>query len=329
MIKNFISTGNFSREELEKLLNLAIRGKRNSWKRCLRDKVLAMLFMNPSLRTRVSFEVGMRQLGGHAINLSADGMWDLEHRDNVVMGESKAEHIKEAALVLSRYADAIAVRAFPKLSSWEEDKKDSIINGFLKYASVPVINMESSMYHPCQALADMMTIKERVNPEGKKFVLFWTYHPKPLPMAVPNSALLIASQFGMDVTIACPKDYGLESNIINFVKKNCKENRSNFEVVNDIHGLENADVVYAKSWGSLRYYGRWDKEKYVRNKLKGWIVDREKLDRTNNAKFMHCLPIRRNVEASDEVIDSKNSVIYDQAENRLHAQNALLSLILG
>lgn len=332
--KNFINTQDFSREELDHLINLAIEMKKRKvkFRKKLDRKILAMLFFNPSLRTRISFEVGMEKLGGHAVNLTiGQGMWDIEYHEGVVMDQDKPEHIKEAARVLSRYCDAIAVRSFPKLIDWQEDKKDLVINGFAKYSTVPVINMESSLYHPCQALADMMTIKEQFkNPLGKKFVLCWVYHPKPLSVAVPNSAVLITSQFGMDVKIATPKDYDLPKEILDVVKKNCEINNRNFELVNDVNkAFEGADIIYAKSWGSINYYGKWEAEKLIRNNLKNWIVDRKKMSLTNDAKFMHCLPVRRGVEVTDEIIDSENSIVYIQAENRLYTQNALLVSIFG
>lgn len=330
--KSFISTQDWSKDELEKLLKLAVRFKKSRFSVCLKNKNLIMVFFDPSLRTRTSFEIAMNDLGGSAVSLNVGkDIWKLEHREGAVMDGEFSEHVKDAARVLSRYGDAIAVRCFPKLAEWNEDKKDAVIRSFAKYASVPVINMESALFHPCQALADIMTIKEHLgSTKGKKFVLAWSNHPKPLPTAVPNSAALIASAFGMDTVIAHPKGYELDNGIIEMVKGNCKASGSSFEVVHDLdEGLKGADVVYAKSWGSIKYYGNWSGEQKLRDNLKGWKITKKNMLLTSNAKFMHCLPVRRNVEVDDEVIDGKNSVVYDEAENRLHVQKALLSSLMG
>ena len=330
-MKNFISTHNCTFEELGKILKLATQLKSKPIDDCLKNKSVALVFFNPSLRTRTSFEVGINQLGGHSTTLDVGGqIWNLEYKDGAVMDGQNVEHIKDASKVLSKYFDFVCVRSFPQMKDWNEDKKDPIIKSFKKYLDIPLISMESALYHPCQALADIMTIKEKLNkPEKKKFVLSWSYHPKSLPTAVPNSASIIASQFGMDVTIVNPKDFELPKETMNIVEKNCKDNGSSFEVVNSHEGFENADIIYAKSWGSLKYYGQPEIEGSIKKDLKGWIVDKEKMGLTKNAKFMHCLPVRRNVEVADEVLDSKNSIVYDQAENRLHAQKGLLKYLMG
>lgn len=330
-MKSFISTHHFEIEELEKILGFATQLKKKPIDVCLKNKSIALLFFNPSLRTRTSLEIGISHLGGHSSTLDVGNqVWDLEYQEGVVMDGKKAEHIKDASKVLSKYFDAVCIRSFPQMKSWAEDKKDPIINSFKKHLEVPLISMESAMYHPCQAIADMMTIRETIgDPKNKKFVLSWSYHPKSLPMAVPNSASLIASQFGMDVTIVNPKDYELSKEILDIVAKNCVDNGSNFEIVHSQQGLENADIVYAKSWGSLKYYGESEMELSIKKDLKDWIITKEKMDRTNNAKFMHCLPVRRNVVVTDDVLDDKDSIVYHQAENRLHTQKGLLKHMLG
>ncbi len=330
--RNFITTEDWSKDELDSLLNLALSLKKVPYNEHLKKKSLFMVFFNPSLRTRSSFEMAMFQCGGSAVNLSVgQDTWKLEHKLGTVMDGASSEHIKDASKVLSRYGDAIAVRCFPGMTDWEEDAKDSVIRGFAENATVPVINMESSLYHPCQGLADMMTIKENIGePKKKKFVLTWCYHPKPLPMSVPNSAALISSTFGMDVKIVCPEGYELSHDVIKTIKNNCARENSDFELVHELDkGVEDADIVYAKSWGSLEHYGNWEYENKIREKLKDWKITKDVMKRTNNAKFMHCLPVRRNVVVDDDVIDSDVSVVYDQAENRLHAQKALLTSILG
>jgi N-acetylornithine carbamoyltransferase len=328
--KNFINTQDWSKEELDHILDVADKLKKGMIVD-LQKKSIALLFFNPSLRTRTSFELAMYQMNGKAIVLApGKDSWPIEVQEGVVMDKDSEEHLKEAVKVLNRYCDAIAVRNFPKFQDWEEDKKDLLINNMAKWSDKPIINMET-IFHPCQELALMKTIKEKIGePKKKKFVLSWTYHPKPLNTAVANSAALISSKFGMDVTIVHPEGYDLDPDIIKEVKKNCKLNNSRLQIVHDQkEAFKDADFVYAKSWGSLKYFGNWEDEKKIRANLKHWIITDEKMKLTDNAKFSHCLPLRRNVKATDEVMDSDYCVAYDEAENRLHVQKALLYCILG
>jgi N-acetylornithine carbamoyltransferase len=317
--RSFINTLDFKPAELEFLLDRAAALKkargRKSAGRPLAGKSVALVFFNPSLRTRVSFEVGIAELGGQAVTMSVGSeSWSLEHREGAVMDQDKTEHVKDAARVLSRYVDAIAVRAFPGMKSREEDLADAVIGAFRKYAAVPVINMESALWHPCQGLADALTIREKVGTvKGAKVLLTWAYHPKALPMAVPNSFAAAVSQLGADLTIACPEEFPLEEGFLKSLPRRPRILHSKEE------GLEGAQIVYAKSWGGSAYYGRWEEEKKVRDGLRSWICDRV----PKGAHFMHCLPVRRNVEVADAVLDE--GAIYDEAENRLHVQKAVLS----
>lgn len=332
MKRDFITTDNWSTEDLEEILSLAVKYKKKPFDGCLGGKSLCLLFFNPSLRTRSSLELGIKQLGGYVSSFSVGSdTWSLEYRENIVMDGKNVEHIKDASKVLSRYFDAICVRSFPTLQDWAEEKKDPILGCFAEYSEVPIINMESNLFHPLQALADIMTIKEKLgSSRNRTFVLAWGYHPKALPMAVANSAALIASQFGMNVTIANPKDFDLSEDITQIVRKNCESNGSMFtQTENMEEAFEGADIIYMKEWGSQKYYGNLEAEKKIRETHKDWIVDSSKMRLTNNAKFMHCLPVRRNVAVTDEVLDSSNSVIYDEAENRLHSQKGLLGFLLG
>jgi N-acetylornithine carbamoyltransferase len=230
------------------------------------------------------------------------------------MDQDKTEHIKDAAQVLSRYVDAIAVRSFPGLKSYDEDMADPVITSFRKYSKVPVINMESALWHPCQAMADALTVQEKHGKiKGRKVTLTWAYHPKALPMAVGNSFAAIMSQLGADLTIAHPPEFALPGTFLDSLPRAPRIVHSKEE------GLNGAEVVYAKSWGGASYYGKWEEEKKVREGLKSWICDSV----PKGATFMHCLPVRRNVEVADAVLDS--SAIYDEAENRLHVQKAILS----
>jgi N-acetylornithine carbamoyltransferase len=281
----------------------------------------------------------MFELGGQAIVLDVGGgIYNITFDSGKPMLGKAAEHVKEAANVLGRYGSAIAIRkndlgtlsTTPESSDWVTAKKDQMFREFMKSSKVPIINMESNLYHPCQALADIMTVQENYQKvQGKKFLLTWAYHPKALPTAVPNSAALIASRFGMDVTILRPKGFDLDPQITKTIKANTEENGQKLHLTDDIEqAYTGAHVVYAKSWGNLNYYGNWDEEKTLREKYATWQVTSKLMAQTNKALFMHCLPVRRNVVVADEVIDSPTSVIYEQAENRLHAQKGLLTKLI-
>jgi len=321
-----ISTIDMSREQIETLLESALRFKRGEdVSKPLAGKSVALVFFNPSLRTRASMQVGIYELGGNAVVLEPGGTsWTLEHRVGQVMDSDKTEHVAEFVRVLERYCVAIGVRTFAALKNWEEERTDPILNAFAQYASVPIINLESAMHHPCQSLADMLTIREKLGAGRKRVVLTWAWHPKPLPMAVPNSFALAAAQMGHDLVIAHPPGYELDEELI--------ENLGpRVEITNDIDAaFSGADVIYAKSWGSKQFYGDTDQDIATRAQYRSkWIVDEEKMSRTNSGVFMHCLPVRRNVIVTDAVIDSPASVVIDEAENRLHVQKAILARLFG
>jgi N-acetylornithine carbamoyltransferase len=331
MPTSFINTLGMTRDDLEQLLEGAFRFKRGEdTSRPLAGRSVALVFFNPSLRTRASMQVGIYQLGGEAVVLEPGGTsWTLEHRDGVVMDGDKTEHVAEFVRVLERYCTAIGVRTFATLKNWEEERTDPVITSFVKHASVPIINLESAMHHPCQSMADMMTIREKLGTGRKRVVLTWAWHPKPLPMAVPNSFALAAAQMGHDLTIAYPEDYDLDDALMESLSEQAAAAGSKVEVTNEIDAAFNdADVIYAKSWGAKRSYGNTEQEIISRARYrKKWIIDEQKMELTNNAIFMHCLPVRRNVIVTDEVIDSPRSVVIDQAENRLHVQKAILKSI--
>ncbi|MBP7473930.1 MAG: hypothetical protein KA810_01610, partial [Pyrinomonadaceae bacterium] len=203
---NFLKTSDHSIDQLNDLIDSAVKIKSGEVKdRPLDGKSIALVFFNPSLRTRASMQVGIYELGGNAVILEPGGTsWTLEHRDGVVMDGNKTEHLAEFVRVLERYVSAIGVRTFAELKDWETERTDPILNAFAKYATVPIINLESAMHHPCQSMADMMTIREKLGSGKKKVLLTWAWHPKPLPMAVPNSFALSAAQFGHDLRIAHP-----------------------------------------------------------------------------------------------------------------------------
>src|SRR5690554_1251932 len=330
-MQHFLTTADWSRPRLQSILDDARNLKAEPYQARLRNKTIALIFFNPSLRTRSSFDIGAHQMGAHAVVLEpGKGSWPMEFELGSVMDGTAEEHVREAARVLSRYCDIIAVRAFPKFEDWQVDRQDRVINAFAQHATVPVINMET-ITHPCQELALMLTLQERLGMvDGMKFVLTWTYHPKPLNTAVANSALLIASKFGMDVTLLCPnEDYILDERYMGLARQYTSEQGRSLTVSHDIEeAYSGANVVYAKSWGALPYFGRWDEEKPVRDAHKHFIVDSDKMALTDNGLFSHCLPCRRNVKVTDEVIDGPNSLVIEEAENRLHVQKALMSTLL-
>jgi N-acetylornithine carbamoyltransferase len=331
-MRHFLTTLDWSRAELEKLIDEARRLKATPLGDALKGKTIALVFMNPSLRTRTSFEIGIWQLGGHAVVLEpGKGAWPIEFTPGTVMAGDAEEHVAEVARVLSRYCDLIGVRAFPKFQDWQEDRKDNVVKSFAQHATVPVINLET-ITHPCQELALMLTLKERLGKtDGKKFLLTWTYHPKPLNTAVANSALLIAAKLGFDVTLLCPTpEYTLDDRYMSAARGLVAENGRTLEVTHDIErAYDGAEVVYAKSWGALPYFGKWEGERPIREANRHFIVDAAKMARTKGAMFSHCLPLRRNVKATDEVVDSPASAVIDEAENRLHVQKALMKHLLG
>lgn len=331
-MNNFLKTSDFKRSELEGLIEAAINLKANNTvSKPLAGKSIALVFFNPSLRTRASMQVGIYELGGNSVILEpGNTSWTLEHRIGAVMDADKTEHLAEFVRVLERYVSAIGVRTFAPLKDWETERTDPILNAFKKYASVPIINLESAMHHPCQAMADMMTIREKLGPEMKRVLLTWAWHPKPLPMAVPNSFALAASQFGHDLTISHPKGYELDDEILAEIKQQATANGGSVEITNDvITAFDDAEVVYAKSWGGNQFYGAADKDiKFRANLRNDWIVDESKMSHTNDAIFMHCLPVRRNVIVTDAVIDSPQSVVIDEAENRLHMQKAIMTELI-
>ncbi len=334
-MRHFLSTLDWTRHELEALVDDARRLKETPLGDALRGKTIALVFMNPSLRTRTSFEIGIWQLGGHAVVLEpGKGAWPIEFAPGAVMNGEAEEHVAEVARVLSRYCDLIGVRAFPKFQDWQHDRQDLVIQSFARHATVPVINMET-ITHPCQELALMLTLKERLGvTDGKKFLLTWTYHPKPLNTAVANSALILAAKLGFDVTLLCPTpDYVLDERYMSAARGLVAEQGRTLTVSHDVaSAYEGAHVVYAKSWGALPYFGNWGPEKPIRDAHAHFIVDAAKMARTANGGkglFSHCLPLRRNVKATDEVVDAGTSAVIDEAENRLHVQKALMKHLVA
>jgi N-acetylornithine carbamoyltransferase len=325
--RDFLATEDWSPEAIDGLLDLASRVKRGERSGGLEGKVLAMVFLDPSLRTRTSFEAAMFLHGGHAVVLEpGKGSWTLETEPGAVMDGAGVEHLIDAARVLGRYADAVAVRSFPKGTRWNIEREDRIIRNFATYCEKPVINLESVRRHPCQGLADALTLREKLgDTRGKKFVLQWAWHPKPLPTAVPASAALAAAQLGMNVVLAHPPGFELDPDDVKAIRKLAGDRGGSATVVNDrADAVQDAAAIYVKSWGALSRFGRIEDERALREPHRDW-----RMRDPGKAIVMHCLPVRRNVEIDDAVLDGPRSVVYDQAENRLHAQRALLLELIG
>ena len=330
-MRHFYSLNEFSSEQIAEFVDSALAFKESPYSEVLERRQIALLFLNESLRTRCSFEVATRELGGAVSTLDAKTLFALESEFGNRMDGASAEHVKEAIGVFSRYFSALGLRSFARGEDQQEDLLDKTFTTFLEHAKIPVFNMESALYHPCQALADLMTIKELFQDfQGRKVTITWANHPRALPMAVANSALLAMTKMGMHVTLAHPESFDLQEGIMNMAGDLAVKSGGSLDVVHDrLEGAKDADVVYAKSWGSLLRYEDPGAEQDLRDGLKDWVVDSELMSCTRRAYFMHCLPVRRNVVVSDEVIDSNRSVVLQEAENRLHAQKAILEWIFS
>lgn len=275
-----------------------------------KNKTLGLIFFNPSLRTRMSTQKAAFNLGMNVVvlNVDRDG-WKIEFEDGAVMNGDTQEHIKDAVAVMSQYADVLGVRTFPTLKNRAEDYDEKILNYFIKYSTVPVISLESATRHPLQSLADLMTISE-LKLRKPQVVLSWAPHPRILPQAVANSFLEWIKKTDARITLTCPEGYELANEFIDDIHVSHQQ----------IDALKGADIVYAKNWSSFHHYGQ---QPVVKD---DWTITEEKMRLTNDARFMHCLPIRRNVVATDQVID--NSIVYQQAKNREYAAQSVLYEIL-
>ena len=313
-MKNFINSGDIINYQY--LLNEINKHKNDKSDLSFigKNKVIGLLFFNPSLRTRLSTQKAAMNLGFKSIvmNFRDDG-WKLEFDENIIMSGNKAEHVKDAAKVISQYCDILGIRAFAELKHKEIDNSDKIINSFVKYATIPILNLESSIAHPLQALADAATINENINTNNPKIVLSWAPHPKPLPHAVANSFINMCKINNYDLTITNPKGYDLSKKITEGI-----------QIINDQElAFKNADFIYAKNWSSYDQYGK------VLLNDDSWIINENKMKLTNNAFFMHCLPIRRNVVVTDSVLDSNRSLVIQQANNRTYATQTILKELIS
>lgn len=329
-ILNFQST---SQTEWDTLVDRAVAHHADGkvWSDVARGRALGLLFMNSSLRTRTSMELAASQLGAHVTTLvSGSGVWDFEWEPGAVMDADRAEHISEAVAVLSGYYDGLGLRSFSSLTDYEADRSDKRMLQFASHATVPVINLESAFYHPCQAVADAAALRialrdgaERAR--SNKFVLTWAYHPRALPMAVPNSALLMAAHEGFDVTVASPATHRLDEGIVASARTIAESNGGSVQESDSmIDAAEDAVVIYAKAWGGRGLYADKDQEQRDREMNRNWRVTSDLMSGTSDARFMHCLPVRRNVVVDDAVLDSGNAIHLLQAQMRLFGQKAIL-----
>jgi N-succinyl-L-ornithine transcarbamylase len=312
-MKHFINLNDVS--NVAELVKVGLEQKANPFanKHLGLNKTIGLLFFNSSLRTRISTQKAALNLGMNVIvmNVGSDS-WQLEFEDGVIMDQGKAEHIKEAAAVLGQYCDIIAVRAFAELKDRGEDYKETVLESFRKYAGVPIVNLESATRHPCQSLADLITIEELKTVGKPKVVLTWAPHFKPLPQAVANSFAEWVLMTDYEFVIANPEGYDLSPEI----RKNAKVFHSQDEA------FAGADFIYAKNWSSYEQYGQ------VLTQDPSWKITPEKMALTNNAKFMHCLPVRRGLKVSDEVLDADYSAVIQQAGNRVWSVQAVIKQIL-
>lgn len=332
-MKNFLDLADFGPEEVRDLLDLAMRLEKHPEPEALEGKVLALLFFNPSLRTLASFQSGMARLGGTSFVISpGQGTWILETRDGVVMDGAAAEHVREAIPVLASYADALGIRSFAGGMDLAADLADSAFHGMAAVCPVPLVNMESAVDHPCQALGDWKTMDDLGIPaHGGRFVLSWAWHPKPLPLAVPAAAVHMAALRGMDVTVLRPEGFGLPEPIMDKARQAAELSGGSVRETPDrAAALEGAHVIYAKSWTSPLLYGEPEAEAAFRAPLRDWCVgDDWFATAAPECRFMHCLPVRRNVVVRDSVLDGPRSVVVHEAGNRMWAQMAVLHRLLS
>ncbi len=312
-MKKFTSVKDIS--DLQQAVKTAfeIKKERFSFQHLGKNKTMVLIFFNSSLRTRLSTQKAAMNLGMNTmvLNVGEDG-WQLESELGVVMDGDKPEHLLEAIPVIGQYCDIIGVRAFARFQNREDDYSEKILNQFVKYAGVPVVSMEGATRHPLQSYADLVTIEEFKKTERPKVVLTWAPHPKALPQAVPNSFVEWMRQTDYELVVTHPDGYELAPEFMGDAKVEYDQKKA----------FKGADFIYAKNWASYSSYGQ------VLSKDFGWTVNEEKMALTNNAKFMHCLPVRRNVVVSDSVIDSPNSIVVQQAANREITAQAVLKMIL-
>jgi ornithine carbamoyltransferase len=329
-MRRFVDLGDFSREELLALLELARRLEREPEPRALAGKILGLLFFNPSLRTLASFQAAMARLGGNSFVINpGHGSWVLETRSGAVMDGAAAEHVREAIPALASYCDAIGIRMFAEGRDLTADLAETAFNSMAELTDKPLINLESALNHPCQALADWKTLDDLGVPRAGRFVLCWAWHPRALPLAVPAAALHMAALRGMEVIVLRPEGFALPGAIMErAARAAASAGGSVRESTERREALEGAHVLYVKEWGATACYGDAAADRELRSTLTGWCVRNDWFSAAPECRVMHCLPVRRNSAIADEVLDSARSVVQREAWNRLPAQMAVLHQLL-
>jgi N-acetylornithine carbamoyltransferase len=330
-MQRFLDLAHFERDEIAGLIDLARRLEKHPEPHALAGKILGLVFFNPSLRTLASFQAGMSRLGGTSFVITpGQGTWQLETRLGVSMTGAAAEHVREGIPVLASYCDALGIRAFAGGKDLREDLNETAFNAMAELVDKPLINMESAINHPCQALADWKTLDDIEVPRGGKFVLSWVYHPRALPLAVPSATVHMAAMRGMDVVVARPEGFALPPEIMDKARRAAAASGGSVRETSDrAEALDGAHVVYAKEWGSTTHYGNAEGDLQLRERLTDWCVKNDWFDRAApDARFMHCLPVRRNSAAADEVLDGPRSIVLREAHNRLLVQMAVLYRML-
>jgi N-acetylornithine carbamoyltransferase len=331
-MKRFLDLADFSREQIVDLLALAQALQDKPDHHALLGKVLGLVFFNPSLRTLASFQAGMARLGGSSFVITpGQGTWQIETKPHAIMKGAAAEHIREGIPALASYCDALGVRAFADGKSLQNDIDESLFRQIDELCDKPLINLESAMNHPCQALADWRTLDELNVARRAKFVLSWAYHPKALPLAVPSAVVHMAAMRGMEVVVLRPEGYALPPPIMRKASLAAAAAGGSLTETSDrTAALAGAHVLYAKEWGTTMYYGDTEADAKLRAELSDWCV-RESwfAAAAPAAKLMHCLPVRRNVAVADEVLDGPRAVVKRQAFNRMTVQMAVLHRLLS
>ena len=333
-MKNFCDLADISPEEIEKLLAKARDLEQHGSTKELQGKVLALLFLNPSLRTLTSLQATMIRLGGGTFIVSPEmSIHGLETRSGIVMDGAAAEHIRDAVPVIASYADAIGIRAIAQRDNLTDDLKDGYFEQLRSLCDIPVINLESSIRHPCQSLADWKTLEDFSIPgKGGKFVFSWIYHPDALPLAVLGDTIHMAASRGMDVTVLRPDGFDVPEELMRRAKLAGSKSGSSVVESNDrSNAMEGAHVVYAGSWSSTRFYGDNVNEQKIRREHDNWCIDESWFDGTasESCHFMHALPVRRGVEVEDQILDGPRSIVVPQAKNRMFAQMSILTNLLS
>ncbi|HEY6454427.1 MAG TPA: N-acetylornithine carbamoyltransferase [Steroidobacteraceae bacterium] len=330
-MKRFVDLADFAREDIVDLLALAQRLQERPEPQALAGKILGLLFFNPSLRTLASMQAGMARLGGSSFVITpGQGTYQMETKLGAVMNGAAAEHVREGLPVLASYCDALGIRAFADGKNLEADLSESTFNAMAQLIDKPLINLESAMSHPCQALADWKTMDDVHVPRTGRFVLSWVWHPRALPLAVPATALHMAALRGMDVTVLRPDGFELPAPIMDKARRAARASGGSVrESANRREALEGAQIIYAKEWGATSCYGDAPGDAKRRAALTDWCVTDQWFKTTDPAcRLMHCLPVRRNTAVADEVLDGPRSIVQHEAHNRLVVQIAVLYRML-